>query len=183
MSLRTMLGPGLNILDETPEHCRKIVLDGPVLSTDDLAALLTLDRAPFITARLSTLFGARPGELDDALEALCEAAEREVRSGAGILVLSDRGVDAEHAPIPALLAVSAVHHYLVRGGIRMRTSLVVETGEAREVHHVALLVGYGAAAVCPYPAYETVAQMAQSGARWPRLPAAASEMRRPLWMR
>jgi glutamate synthase domain-containing protein 2/glutamate synthase domain-containing protein 3 len=103
------------------------------------------------------------GGLEKALEGLCERAEKEVLEGSTVLVLSDRGVDAEGAPIPSLLATAAVHHHLVRAGIRTRTTLIVETAEVREGHHFALLVGYGATAVNPYLAFETIEDMVETG--------------------
>src|SRR3712207_4917299 len=100
--------------------------------------------------------------MEGALRRLCESAESAVRGGSAVLVLSDRGVSGEQAPIPSLLATAAVHHHLVRRGIRTGTTLVVETAEAREVHHFALLVGYGATAINPYLAFETLEQLAGS---------------------
>src|SRR3712207_2781020 len=101
--------------------------------------------------------------MERALTTLCEKAEGAVRGGSAVLVLSDRGVNEMQAPIPSLLATAAVHHHLVRAGIRTSTSLVVETAEAREVHHFALLVGYGATAVAPYLAFETIEEMTGEG--------------------
>ena len=113
---------------------------------------------------LSLLFSTARGAkgLEEAVEALCESAEKAVRGGSTVLVLSDKGVNREQAPIPSLLATAAVHHHLVRRGIRTRTTLVVETAEAREVHHFALLVGYGATAINPYLALETLEEMTES---------------------
>ena len=102
---------------------------------------------------------AGPDGLAPALESLCEKASQAVRAGYSILVLSDRGVDRDHAPIPSLLATSAVHHYLIREGTRTNAGLVVESGEAREVMHFALLIGYGAGAINPYLAFETLSEM------------------------
>jgi hypothetical protein len=103
------------------------------------------------------------GGLEKALEGLCEKAEKEVQGGATVLILSDRGITGEQAPIPSLLATAAVHHHLVRAGIRTRTTLIVETAEVREGHHFALLVGYGATAVNPYLAFETIEDMVETG--------------------
>src|SRR3712207_9534274 len=100
--------------------------------------------------------------MEGALRRLCESAESAVRGGSAVLVLSDRGISAEQAPIPSLLATAAVHHHLVRAGIRTRTTLIVETAEAREGHHFALLVGYGASAVNPYLAFETIEDMVET---------------------
>ena len=103
------------------------------------------------------------GGLQKALDELCEAAAKAVKDGASILILSDRGVDHDHAPIPALLATAAVHHHLIREGTRTQAGLVIETGEAREIHHFCLLIGYGAGAVNPYLAFETLADLHREG--------------------
>ncbi|MBV9281720.1 MAG: glutamate synthase large subunit, partial [Chloroflexi bacterium] len=165
MSLGMTLGPESNLLAEGPEQCRRIVLDHPILSAGDLEKLRRLDTPPFRAATLPTLFPAGEGEggMERVLRELCGRAEHAVEAHeATILILSDRGVDAEWAPIPSLLATAAIHHHLVRRGIRTRVGLVVETGEAREVHHIALLIGYGAVAVHPYLALETIAQLADA---------------------
>ncbi|QIN80417.1 glutamate synthase large subunit [Rubrobacter marinus] len=165
MSLKMSLGPEGNLFDETPEHCRRLLLDGPVLTGSELEKLRHLAQAPFASTTLSTLFSSDgEGGLEEALTALCQAAESAVQGGSTVLVLSDRGVGPHQAPIPSLLATAAVHHHLVRAGIRTSTSLVVETGEAREVHHFAVLVGYGATAVHPYLAFETIESMV--GEEW-----------------
>ena len=165
MSLNMSLGPEQNLFDETPEHCRRILLQQPVLTDAELQKIRTLRAAPFATATLSTLFSVANGGrgLEKALNKLCESAESAVRAGSTVLVLSDRGVTADQAPMPSLLATAAVHHHLVRAGIRTQTTLVVETAEAREVHHFALLIGYGATAVNPYLAFETIDYMVGEG--------------------
>jgi glutamate synthase domain-containing protein 2/glutamate synthase domain-containing protein 3 len=165
MSLKMSLGPEGNLFDETPDHCRRLLLDGPVLTDAELEKLRHLTTAPFASTTLPMLFPAE-GEgagLEAALDELCERAEEAVREGSTVLILSDRGVNEGRAPIPSLLATAAVHHHLVRRGIRTSTSLVVETGEAREVHHFALLVGYGATAVNPYIAFETLGALVAEG--------------------
>ncbi len=165
MSLKMSLGPEGNLFGETPEHCRRILLDGPVLTGSELEKLRHLAQAPFAATTLPTLFSADgEGGLEEALTTLCKSAESAVRGGSTVLVLSDRGVGPNQAPIPSLLATAAVHHHLVRAGIRTSTSLVVETGEAREVHHFGVLVGYGATAVAPYLAFETIQSMV--GEEW-----------------
>ena len=113
----------------------------------------------------STLFDtqADPGSLEKALEDLCRQASEAVNAGVSIIVLSDRGVDTRHAPIPSLLATSAVHHHLIREGTRSKVGLVVESGEPREVMHFALLIGYGAGAINPYLAFETLHDLARRG--------------------
>jgi glutamate synthase domain-containing protein 2/glutamate synthase domain-containing protein 1/glutamate synthase domain-containing protein 3 len=164
MSLNMALGPEQNLFDETPEHCRQISLTGPVLRAADLEKIRHLNSEPFASVTLPMLFPANEeGGFEKALEGLCERAEKEVLEGATVLVLSDRGVDTEQAPIPSLLATAAVHHHLVRAGIRTRTTLIVETAEVREGHHFALLVGYGATAVNPYLAFETIEDMVETG--------------------
>ncbi|HEX3344233.1 MAG TPA: glutamate synthase central domain-containing protein, partial [Polyangiaceae bacterium] len=174
MTLASCLGGEGNLLAETPAQCRLLELEQPVLTGEDLARLTSGALTDFPVRVLPMRFeGASPegarertggseGEdgagarLEAALTALCEAAERAVDEGVSLLVVSDRGVDRAHAAIPSLLATSAVHHALARTGKRMRVGLVIETGEAREVADVALLLGYGAGAVCPYLALEAI---------------------------
>ncbi len=163
--MSTTLGPEGNLLDPRPESARQIKLKSPFLDNDDLARLMHLDRPGLKSITLPMLFNAAEGAegLTRALDQLCHAASRAIEQGYTILVLTDRGVDSEHAPIPALLATAGVHHHLVREGTRTRAGLVIETGEAREVHHMALLLGYGASAVNPYVAFETLDDMIRSG--------------------
>src|SRR5215210_1551203 len=164
MSLKMSLGPEQNLFEETKEHCRRVLIDQPVLTAAELEKIRALGDERAATTTLSTLFpvSARERGMEEAVHGLCERAESAVRGGSAVLVLSDRGVSLEQAPIPSLLATAAVHHHLVRTGIRTGTTLVVETAEAREVHHFALLVGYGATAVNPYLAFETLEEMAGS---------------------
>ena len=121
-----------------------------------------LDQNDLKSVVLSTLFPVSKGEqaMEQALEALCQSASKAIEEGATILVLSDKGVDANNAALPSLLAIAGVHHHLLRERTRTRVGLVVETGEAREMMHFALLIGYGAGAIYPYLAYETVAEIA-----------------------
>ncbi|MFQ5416441.1 MAG: glutamate synthase large subunit [Myxococcota bacterium] len=165
LSVFSTVGCEGNLLDETPEHARLLRLDRPVLTDAQLAKIRGVDRPGFQSATLSTVFKASDAAagLEAALEELCTRADRAIAEGASILILSDREVDADHAPIPSLLATGAVHHHLVRASTRTRCGLVVETGEAREVSHVALLVGYGAAAVNPYLAFETISGLLEDG--------------------
>ncbi len=158
MSLVTLLGARGSFLEESPEHARLIELDTPLLSEADLEALSRLPDQAFRARTLRALFPAARGAegLERALVQLCDEAVYQVEEGTALLVLSDRLVDAAHAPIPMLLAVGAVHQELIRRGLRMRTSLIAETGEARDVHHLAALIGYGASAVCPYLVYEMI---------------------------
>jgi glutamate synthase (NADPH/NADH) large chain len=163
MTLTSCLGGEGNLLAETPAQCRLLELEQPILTSEELAKLTGGTLADFPVRVLPMLFDATGEDGGAALErglvALCEAAGRAVDEGASILVLSDRGVDREHAAIPSLLATSGVHHSLARAGKRMRAGLIVETGEAREVADVALLLGYGAGAVCPYLAFEAIAAL------------------------
>ncbi|WP_313691344.1 glutamate synthase large subunit [Halorarum halobium] len=157
-SLEARLGPQRNLLDESPEHARQVVCDSPILTEAETAGLRDLagrTDGDLTSTTLETTWDPE-GDMEAAVEALREEAVAAVRDGADVLVLSDRAVDADRAPIPSLLATAAVHHALVREGLRARCGLVVESGDPREVHHVATLVGYGAGAVCPYLAYETV---------------------------
>ena len=165
MSLTQYLGPARNILMPGPEHCRMLELDHPVITNDVLEQLRHSDIDGFRGTSLSTLFNADQGPeaLEQRLETLFAEAEEAIDAGRTILVLSDRGVCAEKAPIPALLALSGIHHHLIRVGKRSQCSLIVETGEAREVHHFALLVGYGATAVNPYLVFETLQGMVNEG--------------------
>ena len=158
MSLRTTVGAIGNLLDETPEHCRRVAMPTPVLQNGELAKLRTLDRERFPTATLSTLYPVADGPtgLERAVDALCREASRLVWDGTAILILSDRGVSGTMAPISPLLATAAVHAHLVREGARTMCGLVVESGEPREAMHFALLLGYGAAAVNPYLALESL---------------------------
>jgi glutamate synthase (NADPH) large chain len=164
MSLKMSLGPEQNLFDETKKHCRRVLIDQPVLTAAELEKIRNLGDERAISTTLSTLFPVSTGEegMEEALGRLCEKAESAVKSGSAVLVLSDRGVSETQAPIPSLLATASVHHHLVRAGIRTATTLVVETAEAREVHHFALLVGYGATAVNPYLAFETIEDLAGS---------------------
>ena len=159
------LGAEANLLAPDARSCHHIKVDAPVITNDDLAKLRRLDDPAFRSATLPMLFDPRAGAagLEKAMDALCRAASEAVAGGTTLLVLSDRGVDREHAPVPALLATAGVHHHLVREGSRTRCALIVESGEARECHHMALLVGYGAAVINPYLAFETIEELRADG--------------------
>src|SRR5215469_6334046 len=161
MSVETTIGPEQNLFDETPLHCAQLHLKSPTLTNEELAQLKALDAGELHTRTLPIVFPAGSGGpgLRAALDELCAAASAAVSEGATILVLSDRGVDQGNVPIPSLLATGAVHHHLIREGSRTRCGIVVESGEPREVQHFCLLLGYGAAAVNPYLAYETLHDM------------------------
>ena len=164
-SLYTYVGREGNLLSEEPENARMIKLKAPVIASKDLAKLRDVNREGFKSVVLPITFDTAQGEsgLAASLTALCDGAANAVNDGATILILSDRGVDASRAPIPSLLAVSAVHHHLIRLGNRTQASIVIETAEAREAHHFCTLVGYGAAAVNPYLALETIADLHADG--------------------
>ncbi|MGH8861717.1 MAG: glutamate synthase large subunit, partial [Jatrophihabitantaceae bacterium] len=169
-SLAGAVGPEQNLLDPGPASCRQIVLPRPVLDNDELAKIWHVNadgdlpgfQCALIDGRFRVLGGAEA--LTAAIERVRRECSQAIEAGARILILSDRDCDADHAPIPSLLLTSAVHQHLVRTGQRTKVGLVVETGEAREVHHVALLIGYGAAAVNPYLAFESIEDLVSSGA-------------------
>ncbi len=164
MSLHTVLGWRRNLLSETPAHCEQVMIDTPILLDSELKKLRTLP-APHASATVSTLWSVAegPAGLAAAVERIRQDAATAVENGARILVLSDRGVDHANVAVPALMAMGAVHHHLRRVGKRMRASVVVETGEARDVHQIACLVGYGASCVNPYLALETVRELVENG--------------------
>jgi glutamate synthase (ferredoxin) len=161
----TTIGSEGNLLKPQPESCRLIKLRTPLLTNEDLAKLKTLDLPGFRSVTLPILFPAKSGGagLAAAMEALCRQASQAIQSGTNVIILSDRGLSAEQAPIPALLAVSGLHHHLIREGTRTRVGLVLESGEPREVHHFSLLIGYGCGAINPYLAFETLDQMIRDG--------------------
>jgi len=165
MSLKSHLGPELNLLEPNPGHARMLRVPHPVLSNKELAQIKELGRLDYKVTSIPMMFKVSYGtsRLKTALDRMCDQAERAVKAGSKILLLTDRGVDRDHAPIPALLAVGAVHHYLIRKRLRHAVGLVVETGEAREIAHFCLLVGYGAGAINPYLAFETFKQMREAG--------------------
>jgi glutamate synthase (ferredoxin) len=164
-SMESTIGPEGNLLDPRPESCRQIKIKYPIIDNDQLAKLRHVYDPGFRAIRLQMLFDPLqdgPG-LERALEDLKRRASDAVAAGYTILILSDRDADRVRAPIPSLLATAGVHHHLVRLGTRTRCALVVESGDAREVHHCALLLGYGAGAVNPYLAFETLDDMIRQG--------------------
>ena len=166
MSLVSYIGKEGNILDETPKNCHTLKLPYPILTNRDLEKLRCVQRGDFQALTLPALFPVAedgPG-LERALAELCARSSDAVRAGYPVLVLSDRGLTEDLAPIPSLLALSAVHHHLIRDRLRTQVALIVESGEPREVMHFALLIGYGASAVNPYLALETLADLALRGA-------------------
>jgi hypothetical protein len=165
MSLASYIGKEGNILDETPKNCHTLKLPYPILTNRELEKLRHVKQGDFHSVTLPMLFKVNEGGkgLERALDELCVKASDAVRSGFPVIILSDRGVTGELAPIPSLLALSAVHHHLIRDQLRTQVALIVESGEPREVMHFALLIGYGASAVNPYLAIETIADMARQG--------------------
>jgi glutamate synthase (NADPH/NADH) large chain len=166
MSLVSCVGGEGNLLDETPKQCHLLELPHPILTNAELAKLKRNPFPDFKCVTLPMLFPVRgdaAASLSASLDALCAQASAAIDGGAGILILSDRGVDAWNAPIPSLLATAAVHHHLIAEGKRVKAGLVVESGEPREVADVALLVGYGAGAVNPYLAFESIQALVQAG--------------------
>ena len=168
-SLNGTIGPESNLLDPTPASCRQVVLPFPVISNDDLAKIRHINRdgdmPGFITHVSRGLYAVEGGgaAMAERIEEICREVSAAIAEGARIIVLSDRHSTAELAPIPSLLLTGAVHHHLVREKTRTQVGLLVEAGDVREVHHVALLVGFGAAAVNPYLAMESVEDLAREG--------------------
>ena len=165
MSLISYIGTERNILDETPQHCHTLKLPHPILTNTHLEKLRRVSRGDFLATTLPMLFASEEGAkgLARALDQLCRRASLAIKSGYTLLILSDRGIDPDYAPIPSLLALAAVHNHLVREETRTQVALIIESGEPREVMHFALLIGYGASAVNPYLAIETLEDMVKRG--------------------
>jgi glutamate synthase (NADPH/NADH) large chain len=165
MSLVSYIGKERNILAETPRHCHTLKLPHPIVKNRDLEKLRRVSQGDFLATTLSALFPVAEGErgLARSLDGLCRRASFSIQNGYTILILSDRGMDPDYAPIPSLLAMTAVHNHLVREGSRTQAALIIESGEPREVMHFALLIGYGASAINPYLAIETLEELDQRG--------------------
>lgn len=164
MSLNGFIGRERNLLAETPEHCRMLRLIQPILTPEDMLRLRNATHPDLSAAELDMLFPA-DGDgkaLETALSRLFVQADKAIRGGATLLVLSDRNMNAGRAPIPSLLATSGLHHHLIRRGLRTQAAIIVESGEPREVMHFALLLGYGANAVCPHTVLSTIRELAES---------------------
>jgi len=164
-SSETNLGPERNLLKPEPKSCRHIRLKSPILSNEDFEKLRHISHKDFKSVTLPILYPADGGgkALEAALQKMYELASRAIRNGSNLIVLSDRGIGHEHAAIPALLAVAGLHHHLIREGTRTKVSIILESGEPRETHHFALLIGYGAGAINPYLAFETLDDMIRQG--------------------
>src|SRR5690606_30010846 len=157
----TFLGSEGNLLQPGPESCRMIRLDHPLIDNQQLAKLREIKLDGFRCATLDALFPADQGGkgLEEAFDALCAEADRVIAEGYNLLILSDRKVDAQRAAMPTLLVMGGLHHHLVRAGTRTKVSIILETGEAREVHHFSCLIGYGADAINPYMAFDSIHRM------------------------
>ena len=161
----TTLGSEGDITQPLPEYCQQILLQTPLLDNAELAKIKHVEHDGFSSATLPILFKAdsQPGTLEKALDELFQAADAAIENGVNLLILSDRGVDTDYAPIPSLLAVAGLHHHLIRDGNRTRVALIVESGEPREVHHFSTLLGYGAQAINPYTAFEAIDDLIAQG--------------------
>jgi glutamate synthase (NADPH/NADH) large chain len=179
MSLVSMIGPRPNLLGRQAGNHKRLEVAQPILTDEDVAKIRAINElldGAFRTATLDATWAAEEGAegLEKALDTLCRAATDAVLADMNILIISDRATSAERIPIPAALATAAVHHHLIRQGLRMQTGLVIETGEAREVHHFCVLAGYGAEAVNPYLAFQTLEQLRVQN----ELPQSAYEVRK-----
>ena len=164
-SVESFIGCEQNVFDETPNHCHQLKLKQPILTDYELEKIRNIKKGNIRSVTLSAIFptGEGNGALERSVERLCNQAKEAVQAGVSIIILSDRGVDADNAAIPSLLGTSAVHHHLIREGLRTKVGLVVESGEPREVAHFALLVGYGAGAINSYLAFETLGDLVNQG--------------------
>jgi glutamate synthase (NADPH/NADH) large chain len=176
MSLSTFIGNAGNMLSEDKMHCHCVALEHPILTSKELEKLRSIDTGIFQAKTLQCYFNAdgSPGALQNGLERLCRYAEDAVKDGFEVLILSDRAIDSQHAAIPSLLAVSAVHHHLIKTGHRGAVGLVVEGGDVWEVHHFACLLAFGATAINPYMALASIRTMKETGhldtpLTWPQL--------------
>ncbi len=164
-STETMIGSEGDLINPSPESCRQIKIKLPVLSSKEFAKLKNIKEPGFKAVTLPILFNPADGGqgLEKALSELFSHADDEIKGGANLLILTDRGICPEKAAIPALLAVAGLHHHLIRQGTRTKVAIILESGEPREVHHFALLLGYGVSAIYPYLAYETIDSLINQG--------------------
>ncbi len=177
MSLVDYIGKSGNLLEEKPEQSHQLKIPHPILTNNDMMRLRYISRGDFKSVTFPALYRVTDGPkaLEEALEDLCVRASRAVINEYSVIILSDRGVSSDLAPIPSLLAVSAVHHHLIRERLRSKIALTIESGEAREVMHFALLIGYGASAINPYLAFESLVDLVQRGALGAEITQAAAE--------
>jgi glutamate synthase (ferredoxin) len=164
-SAQTTIGAERNLLKPEPESCHLIELKTPILTNTELAKLQHINEGGFKSVAIPILFNPKQGDrgLEEAMEDIYAQADRAIASGISLIILSDRGVSADKAPIPALLAVAGLHHHTIRKGTRTQFGLVLESGEPREVHHFAVLIGYGCGAINPYLAFETMEDLINQG--------------------
>lgn len=164
MSLFTRVGASLNVLEESEEHTRQIHISHPVLLNSDLVKLMNMGNKGFPHRVVQCVFCAdgKPGRIKEALDRICREVEEAIKGGKKIIILSDRQVDKDHAPVPSLLAIGTVHHHLVAQRMRTDAGLVVEAGDCWEVHHFATVIGFGASAINPYMAFETIQQLVEN---------------------
>jgi glutamate synthase (NADPH/NADH) large chain/glutamate synthase (ferredoxin) len=170
MSLATTLGTERNLFDETPEHAHKLLLDQPILLNRELETLRNVEHDVYKAETLDITFPVADGVdgMNATIDRVCEQAHEAIAKDVNIIILSDRQISPRRAPVPALLAMSAVHHHLVREGTRLRAGIILESGEPREVHHFATLIGYGASAINPYLMLETLDELVIEGRiPWP----------------
>ncbi len=167
MSLMGFTGKKLNLLAETPEHCKRLKLPHPILTNEDIERLRSVSRDDFEVSTVQALFDADTSDAGEslrlALESLIDASEQAIRAGASLIVISDRGLTEKKVPIPSLLATAAVHHGLLNRGLRSEAGLIIESGEPREVMHFCLLCGYGANAINPYLVFESLDELHRQG--------------------
>lgn len=163
MSLMNFIGRKGGLLKETPEHCRQIKLSHPILTPTDMWRIRNANHPDLIVRKIDIVFSSTGGgeALQSAMNSIFEKAERHISDGANIIVMTDRYIDSDRCPIPSLLAVSGLHHHLIRKGLRNSCGLIIETGEAREVMHFSLLIAFGITAICPYVAFSTVRELAE----------------------
>ena len=165
------IGPEQNPLEPGPEHCKQLKLDSPVITNEELAQIRDANLPDFKTKTISIVYKVIDGKkgLEKTLEKICNQAEEAIAEGYSYLLLSDRKIDKDHAPIPILLACSGVHHHLIKKGSRAKVGIILESGEPREVHHFATLVGYGAGCINPYLAFESLGNLIDKG-HTPKMP-------------
>ncbi|GAB5403661.1 MAG: glutamate synthase large subunit [Aureliella sp.] len=165
MSLECYIGPEANLLDASEQHCHRLLIPHPILTNEELAAVKKMDHRGWKTKAIDTTFSRESGKegMLEALDRICAEAEQAIKDGFTLVTLTDRAMDTNRVPLPALLATGCLHHYLVRKSLRTQIGIVVESGEAREVHHFCLLVGYGADAINPYLAFESLWQARRDG--------------------
>nr|WP_321407565.1 glutamate synthase large subunit [uncultured Carboxylicivirga sp.] len=166
MALTNYIGSvSKNLLSEEPSQCRSIKFESPIMTNNDLAKIKDFRREEFTHVTIPMVYKVKDGSkgLEEAIDAICAAAEKAVDEGKNYIILSDKDIDAEHAPIPSLLAVATTHHHLIKAQKRMQVGLVVETGEAREVMHFALLLGYGASVINPYVSFAILDDLTSKG--------------------